>query len=298
MSETGNQAAAEAPGAALAAARQAQNLSVADVAHQLKLSVSQIEALEAGAFTKLPGPIFVRGFIRNYARLLKLDPEALLRSIEPGMPSSSPTAEAPPSQDIPFPPAETRRWPWYAMAVLLLIGVLAAYEFYWNEPEFAVVKTPPAAEVVAVSPTAAVPVASSPVATASEPAPTMSGPTEAGSTASAASTLTQGAKTADKTVAALQPVTAAASDDDRLPQPGERPLQFVFDRESWVEIRDGSGKIIFSQLNQSGSKRRVYGKPPLSVIVGNAHGVRLTYNNAPVDLERHTKVDVARFTLE
>ncbi len=126
----------------------------------------------------------------------------------------------------------------------------------------------------------------------------MSGPTEAGSTAYAVSTLTQGAKTADKTMPVLQPVTAAAPDGDRLPQPGERSLQFVFDKESWVEIRDGSGKIIFSQLNQSGSKRRLYGKPPLSVIVGNAHGVRLTYNNAPVDLERHTKVDVARFTLE
>lgn len=293
MSETGNPAATEAPGAALAAARQAQNLSVADVAHQLKLSMSQIEALEAGAFAKLPGPIFVRGFIRNYARLLKLDPEALLRSIEPGMPSPPPSAEAPPSRDIPFPPAETRRWPWYALAVLLLIGVLAAYEFYWNEPEFTVLKPPPAAEVVATGPTAA-----SPVTTASEPAPAMSGPTEAGSTAYAVSTLTQGAKTADKTMPVLQPVTAAAPDGDRLPQPGERSLQFVFDKESWVEIRDGSGKIIFSQLNQSGSKRRLYGKPPLSVIVGNAHGVRLTYNNAPVDLERHTKVDVARFTLE
>jgi cytoskeleton protein RodZ len=72
----------------------------------------------------------------------------------------------------------------------------------------------------------------------------------------------------------------------------------VFDEESWVEIRDSAGNVIFSQLNQAGSERRIYGRPPLSLIVGNAHGVRLTYNEQPVDLERHTKVDVARLTLE
>lgn len=291
MSEAGSSpAVAEAPGVALAAARQAQNLSVADVAHQLKLSLSQIEALEAGAFEKLPGPIFVRGFIRNYARLLKLDPEAVLRSIEPALPSSLPRAEAPPSPDIPFPPAGTRRWPWYAMAVLVLIGGLAAYEFYWNEPEITGLKTPPAAGGVAATP--AVPAAPSPVAAAPAPVPTMNGPAEAGSMVPAVSTTTPEAKAADKVA------PAAVPDVERLPQPGERRLQFVFDEESWVEIRDGAGKIIFSQLNQAGSKRRVYGMPPLSLIVGNAHGVRLTYNNEPVDLERHTQVDVARFTLE
>ena len=34
------------------------------------------------------------------------------------------------------------------------------------------------------------------------------------------------------------------------------------------------------------------------LVVGNAHSVRLTYNAKPVDLESHTKIDVARLTLE
>src|SRR5690348_14709964 len=68
------------PGARLAEARQAQNLAPADVARQLKLSVWQVEALEAGLYQQLPGPVFVRGFIRNYARIVKLDPEELLRA--------------------------------------------------------------------------------------------------------------------------------------------------------------------------------------------------------------------------
>ena len=53
------------PGRRLAEARQAQNLTTADVARQLKLSVWQVDALEAGRYHQLPGPIFVRGFIRN-----------------------------------------------------------------------------------------------------------------------------------------------------------------------------------------------------------------------------------------
>src|SRR5262249_50660744 len=91
----------EAPGRVLGEARQAQNLSVADVARQLKLSVSQVEALESGDFQRLPGPVFVRGFVRNYARLLRLAPEPLLESVAALLPREEPRPAAPPSQDIP-----------------------------------------------------------------------------------------------------------------------------------------------------------------------------------------------------
>jgi len=302
MSETGNQVVTEAaiaPGAVLAAARTAQNLSVADAARQLRLSVSQIEALEAGAFDRLPGPIFVRGFIRNYARLLNIDAETVLRSVDPVLPQPAGGEAAPPSQNIPFPPAQARRWPWYAAGLLLLTGGLAVYEFYLNEPEFTVLKTvhaPQAAAPVPPTPIAAAPpdaATAGPEANpASPPVPAGEGRAQPRGAVASAGT----SKTAASDVP--PPAPAVAAEPERLPRAGERTLQFVFSEDSWVEIRDGSGKIIFSQLNQSGSTRRVHGAPPLSVIIGNAHGVQLTYNGQPVDLGRHTKVDVARFTLE
>lgn len=292
MSDTDNQAAAEAPGAALAAARQAQNLSVADAARQLKLSVSQIEALEAGDYEKLPGTIFARGFIRNYARLLKLDADALLRSVDLALPSPPAREEAPPSRDIPFPTAQPRRGPWYALALVLLLGGLAAYEFFWNEPESTVSKTvtPPATAVQKIE--LPVPVE----APGSDPVKATEVPVApAGSAPSAAA----GTNAADKAVAdAPSAVPASAAEGSRQPQPGERPLRLVFKQESWVEIRDHSGKIVFSQLNPAGSEKRIYGTPPMSVVIGNSHGVQLTYKDQPVDLALHTKVDVARFTLE
>ncbi len=72
----------------------------------------------------------------------------------------------------------------------------------------------------------------------------------------------------------------------------------IFEGESWVEVKDGSGTTIYSRLNTPGTERVVRGTPPLTVVVGNAHGVKLMYQDRVVDLEPHTRVDVARITLE
>jgi cytoskeleton protein RodZ len=75
-------------------------------------------------------------------------------------------------------------------------------------------------------------------------------------------------------------------------------IRMTFSRESWVEVRDRDGNVIFGQLNPEGSIRVVRGQPPFSLVVGNASGVSLTYNGKTVDLTPHTRTDVARLTLE
>jgi cytoskeleton protein RodZ len=274
------------PGIALRAARAAQNLSVADVARQLKLSVGQIEALEAGAFDRLPGPVFVRGFIRNYARLLKIDPDGILRFIESDREAPQVHDDMPPAQDIPYPAAVVRRWPKYALAALLVTAGLVAYEFYWNEPE------PLPATNLSAGPGVIVP----------RPAlPAQETPLAAGTTA--APPVSQDANPADPPAVqqagnATKPQLAALPESGTSPQSGEAEVRLVFDDNSWVQIRDRSGKAIFSRLNPGGTEQRVSGSPPFTLVVGNARGVRLTYNDRPVDLERYIKVDVARLTLE
>ena len=76
--------------------------------------------------------------------------------------------------------------------------------------------------------------------------------------------------------------------------PGAAEIKLDFDDESWVEIKDGTGAVIFARLNPAGVQQVVSGEPPLDVVIGNAHSVRLTYRNKPVDLAPHTRVDVAR----
>lgn len=71
-------ASAMSPGARLAAERQAHGLTVEQVASQLNLAPRQIVALEADDYAALPGMVIVRGFLRAYAKLLKIDPTPLL----------------------------------------------------------------------------------------------------------------------------------------------------------------------------------------------------------------------------
>jgi cytoskeleton protein RodZ len=75
-------------------------------------------------------------------------------------------------------------------------------------------------------------------------------------------------------------------------------LQFDFFEESWVEVTDRYGDVIYSDLNPAGVSLRLTGHPPLTVVIGNASGTVLTYNDKPIDLSPHTRVDVARVTVE
>lgn len=308
-------------GALLRETRMAQNLAVADVARQLKLSAHQVEALEAGDFGRLPGPVFVRGFVRNYARLLKLDTEPLLQTVVAGLPREE-SLPALPSREIPFPTAPPSRWRVYAAVIGAVVAGLAAYEFFPTSSEPAPTDSTAAAPAAAIAPSreadaagaAAPDTTNGPAAGvpsdrpegaeqvrtetggAARPAPVPTGP-EAGPTPER----TQGATPPAAGKAAAQEAPPGASKfavrEEEPAGLGERQVHMVFDQASWVEIRDRSGKAIFSQLNPPGTEQRVNGRPPLVVIVGNAHGVRLSYDERPVNLTLHTKVDVARLTL-
>jgi cytoskeleton protein RodZ len=271
-------------GAQLAAARESRGLSVADIAQQLKLSSSQVEALESDNYRRLPSPVFVRGFIRNYARLVKLDAAALLALTELELPHTVPVSPAASfAAEIPFPTARTFHWQKYAIAAIIVVIPLVIFEFYNDDTPPAAVSSSqivlPAPKVVAeVSPTE--PATPAPVA-APEPAP-------APTIAVAPVMVSQ--KPVEKAIEASPAKVATGM--------REQTVRLRFSRESWVEIRDRNGRKIFSQLNPSGTEQVVSGLPPLSIIVGNANGVKLIHNEQPVDLGPYTKIDVARLTLE
>lgn len=267
------------PGRVLAEARVARNLTVFEVAQQLKLSATQVEALEADAYDQLPGSVFVRGFVRNYARLLELDADGLVGKI--GLPHAPSPASAaiPLSRDIPFPERGRTHWMPYVLVLVLIIGAVVLFEVLFSAP--------PAMVVSAVTPkSAAVPVVVEPALPAKE---------EASAVPVSAVPQAEVVAAAVASEPAALPVPAPAS---MSPQAGMAELYFVFDTASWVEVRDSNERILFSQLNPVGTEHRMQGRRPLSLVIGNARGVRLTYNGQPFDLAPHTRVDVARFTLE
>ncbi len=70
------------PGATLRTAREQSGMSIQDVAHELRLSSSQVQNLEDDFYEDLPGMTYVRGYLRGYARLLNLDENGILPPAE------------------------------------------------------------------------------------------------------------------------------------------------------------------------------------------------------------------------
>jgi cytoskeleton protein RodZ len=58
-----------------------------------------------------------------------------------------------------------------------------------------------------------------------------------------------------------------------------RTLKLRFKGESWVEVRDRSGKILLSRVNSPGSEAEVSRRPPFAVVIGNAPDVQVLYED-------------------
>ena len=84
----------------------------------------------------------------------------------------------------------------------------------------------------------------------------------------------------------------------RAPAPGEGQIRLSFRSAAWVEISDARGRTLLSRTHPGGSTAEVAGRPPFTIVIGNAPEVRMTYNGRDFDLAPHTRVAVARFILQ
>lgn len=263
-------------GQELAAAREARGLAVADVAQQLKFAPRQLAALEQEQFGALPGAAFTRGMVRSYARLLKLDPEPLVQRIAGRceLPDASRLA-ARYDQPVPFSDTARRSTLIYFVAsfgVLLLVGGVA---YQWHEE-----RTEAATRVMLLASAQPLP---------PEPAvrPAAAAPAQDEQPASVRPVLQEKIIPAEKPVLAAAPAARFA---------GHR-LVVRTEGEAWIEIKDSTDRMLVSSLSPAGSERVVRGRPPYSLVIGNASQVSVTYDDKPVDLSPHTRHDVARLKL-
>jgi len=288
-------------GARLKQAREAQGLAIDDVAQQLKFAPRQIESLENERFDRLPGPTIARGMVRNYARLLKIDPEPLIQRMEPHV-------EAPPDpgliaerfrQEVPFSDSAKRSTLIYAgfsVLLLILVGALA-YEWHQQKPPQFVA---PAREQPQPEPAASVAAAAASVtpapAPAAEPVPAPPAVVEAKKPVPALPEQKKPEPAVAEQKKKAEPEKLAAAEQP-LP-PGQHRIVFRTEGEAWVEVKDGAGRMLTSSLNPAGTERTLRGQPPFEIVIGNASSVKLSYDGKPVDLRPHTRVEVARFTLK
>ena len=114
---------------------------------------------------------------------------------------------------------------------------------------------------------------------------------------SQSATTFRGAAQAEPVRQAVAPAAPAPAPVSSGPKTGPNRLVVRTEGEAWIEIRDSLDRMLVSSLNPPGSERVVRGRPPYTLVIGNASNVRVTYDDKPIDLAPHTRQDVARLTV-
>jgi cytoskeleton protein RodZ len=301
--------------------REKNAISVQEMSQKTRLSVKQIEALESGQMEQLPGLAFVKGAIRSYAKTLGVNSQPYIDALMPiaGLPDlrqgegNATLAPAVPGagEYTPSGAGSTLKW---AIAVGALLVIAALY--YGNsasnqnkgqaEPVKSSLNTEPTSSAgVGQSPPSAAPAVpavappvntatSNPPAAAPEPASGFGIAPGTSATAPSASGVSSTASSSGSGVALSVPPSA--------PIPiviagNQGTIELVFAKDSWVTIRDASGKAVADRLFKAGTTTNLQATAPLKLSIGAAAGVVLTWNGQVRDLKPDTKDDVARFSI-
>ncbi|HPU81356.1 helix-turn-helix domain-containing protein [Accumulibacter sp.] len=270
-------------GQQLRAAREARNMSLAEAAQSLKLAPRQVEALEAEDWAALPGNTMIRGFVRNYARLLNIESDLLMRGLDAAQLQQTLHLEISAGTSASLPQAGRRverRDYLAALAGLLLLGLAVLAYFYvpadfWRDKLGGLLGRG---------------ASQAPVEEPAPPPPVVAVPKAA---------------VGESVTVLATPHTTLLSDMVAPSRPAEGSaasagggLKLSFAQPAWVEVRDGRGQTIFAELGSAGSQREIDGQPPFSLVVGNAANVKLEYRGRAIELAPRSKDDVARLTVE
>ncbi|UST84060.1 RodZ domain-containing protein [Pseudomonas siliginis] len=322
------------PGETLRQARESNGWSLAEVALKLNLTVTSLSNLEAGAFDKLPGHTFARGYIRAYAKLLGMDQTVLVQQFDQstGTDSQGSNVHALGRIEEPVRVSHTIL---RIVSLLLLIAVIGGGFVWWqdqtsqrtrdltslapehvevegadgttqihpiDEPEDQAVAENQADSSTSLalpqSETSAESTGAESAAPATEPAaPAVAPSAPAQTPAPVVAAPATPAPNVPATPAPTAPVAQAPSAEAAAPVAGEGQVQLQFTGDCWAQVTDGRGKVIFSGLKHKGDSVSVSGKPPLAVRLGVARAAQVSYNGQPVDIAPFTSGETARLKL-
>lgn len=264
--------ATQLPGARLKAERENQQLDEQAVAEGLHLSLTYLRAMEADDYGRLPEPAYVKGYMRNYARLLGLPQDEIVAAF---------VAQCEALKAADRPPVEALRpHSGHRIAVLIIVLVaivVVALGAWWSAR---------AADTGAASDaTMEGTVQSSAPSAVAANKPAASTPAVAASTATSGTAQIGWDKTQNASVAsapAASPVPTASAPAAAAPQvtpaataatSGGASLVVQFSGASWVRVIDATGKVLFKGTQQAGASLARNGKPPFKLDFGDASAV-------------------------
>ena len=285
------------PGAQLAAQRQALGWSVEQISDQLKLAHRQVIAIEQDDYDALPGLAVTRGFIRAYAKLLKLDAAPLLAPMTEDVVAA--TASVPLRRALPTTFSEARlpllgnrrviltRWNvGVALLVLLLLIAVLAQQMNWIPalPDSFAVKSSKKEDVINM------PTATS-VASTEEASVTTS-------VADVAPLQPSAVVAAPEKSVVVPAAPIAATDEGGTVSVVKDQLLVKIHEDSWIDVKQKNGSSVLSRLLKAGASETFEVGEGLSLIVGNAGGVEVLLRGEPLDIKSGAKNNIARVKLK
>jgi len=299
------------PGATLAAQREAMGWTVEQVAEQLKLAVRQVVAIEAGDYAALPSPAVTRGFVRAYAKILRLDPAPLVAMCPVDNPTPADAGGAvrgnrPTSFSHSRYPTHGKRsslpLAWIAGVVVVAAAGFAAWHFgLVKMPGSETVATNDAVVTApAETTTGAAAPANDTVHNPTVPLISVPAPADANAnTVPAATTPAAPAATTAAPAATPAVVTPPAETPAAAPAAaGANTLVLNVREDSWIEVKPRGGKALVSRLVRAGSTETVEVPGTATLVVGNPTAVTATLRGAAVALPPLPGKTISRVTIQ
>lgn len=305
------------PGERLQAARIQQGLSLDDVASRMHLSANVLKAIEENDFGEIIAPIFVKGYLRAYARIVSLDEDEMIQLYldlysEEDPPIMSTSSMAP---ELSVDDARIKSTTYLVVVGLAIL--LAAW--WWNKDQgqnnpISLEAQAPLTELEAIAAREELVSSGIEAVSESEVEPAIASesslPGESISEREPAVTNSrvEVETTSDEAVPALitekslgtemaAPPQVLASTDlsglllTRLAPSGSDKLIIVIHADTWADIKDGADHQMAYDLLRANQTLNLTGEAPFSVFLGNGHGVEIQFNGEDVEIISQVRDD-------
>ena len=303
---------AEGFGAALKRAREAQGISIGDMAARSRLSVQQVRALESESTAELPEPVYVRAFIRGVASVLGLNPDPLVAdySARYGAASVGVLPDHDPAKETIVRASGSRTGLKAAAAAIAAALICAAGWYAWSSmsgvPGTESASQPaaqPAAAAQASEPLDAAPSQNPPQtekAVAEKIDEEKAAAQKATAQKAAAETAAAEKAAAEKAAAEKAQAEKEAAEKARAQAqaPTERRVSLSTSGACWVQILLPNGRSFFAKEMAAGGNETLNVPVGARVTVGNASVMTLTVDGKPYELTKSTRNGICRFVVK
>ena len=333
MERSNRQNSRSGPGSMLRKARTDLHLPVEDAARLLNLSARHILAMENDDYESLPGPTYVRGYLRSYAQLLGLSPEETIASYKKLPVASKPVdlTKLVPKQEISSNDRLMKVGTFLVAGVVIGLAVIwwqgdgespgqmdqgiSLTSSYQDEVggvigrdemvDNTVVQEFRPGLIAETDNKIPLLIEAEPVMSQEDisPLPGKKKPPLASPVAAEQLAAPAGAPSDDtgrraSLVRDGETITSPPAVDTDLGPEGVRArLVLTTEQDSWADIRDARQNKLLYETVPAGRVVTVEGIAPFSVFLGNVEGVRIEFNGKYYDAIKHKRGQVARFTL-